>query len=150
MWICWVAVLTVAHSLWSLSRLVKCLSGAIKFEYRIRPDWQDIMLLLATGFTNRDSACDFLQWAFAFTYRGLWITTWCLLLLRRMTLVSIIIYVVIFVSKGDAQLSTAGKICVTVLSQHSYRRADRGNINIMSSSQSWWAVWSSWGCLPFL
>lgn len=118
MWICWVATRTVAHSLWSLSRLVKCLSGAIKFEYRIRPDWQDIMLLLATGFANRHSACDFLQWAFAFTYRGLWITTCCRLLLWQTTRVSIIIYVVIFVSKGDVQLSTAGKICAAVISAH--------------------------------
>lgn len=80
MWICWVAMLTIAHSLWSLSWLVKRLSGAINFEYRIRPDWQDTMLLLATGFTNSDSAYDVLQWPLAFTHKSPWITTCCRLL----------------------------------------------------------------------
>ena len=45
----------VAHSLWSVTQLLKCLSGSIKFEYRIRPDWRDITLLVATGFTYRGS-----------------------------------------------------------------------------------------------
>ena len=67
MWICWVAR-TVAHSLWSISQLLKCLSGAIKFEYRIRPDWQDIVLLMATGFTDRDSVRLRLPTASIFVY----------------------------------------------------------------------------------
>lgn len=60
MWICWVAVLAVAHSLWSLSWLAKCLSGAINLEYRIRPDWQAIMLPLAASFTHREAVYDLL------------------------------------------------------------------------------------------
>lgn len=54
-------------------RLVKCLSGAIKFEYRIRPDWQDIMLM-STGFANGELVCDFPQRKSAFAYTGCWIT----------------------------------------------------------------------------
>lgn len=114
-------MLTVAYSLWSRSRLVKCLSGAIKFEYRIRPDWQDIMLLLATGFTKHGSGYDFLQWAF--TYKKPRITIRCRLLLLKITCVSIIIYVMIFVS-------TAGKVCVTILYQISYQHTD-------TTSTSW-------------
>lgn len=68
MWICWVVMLTVAHSLWPVSRLSKCLSWAIKFEYRIRPDWQDIMLLMATGFTNKDLVRVWLPTASIFIY----------------------------------------------------------------------------------
>lgn len=98
-------MLTVAHSLWSLGGLVKCLSGAIKFEYRIRPDWQDTVFLLASGFINRGSVYDFLQRALAFTYRGLCITKCCHLLL---TCVCGIIYVMVSVSKGG---------CVIVLSR---------------------------------
>lgn len=68
MWICWVDMPTAAHSLWSVIQLLKCLSEAIKFEYGIRPDWQDIMLLMATGFTNRGSVHVWLPTASAFIY----------------------------------------------------------------------------------
>lgn len=59
-WTCWVVQFSEARSLWCLSPLVKHLSGAINFEYRIRPDWQAIRLLPASGVTGREAACDFL------------------------------------------------------------------------------------------
>lgn len=145
MWICWEAMLTMAHSLWSLhSRLVKCLSGAISSEYRIRPDWQD-MVVLATGFTNRDSVYNFLQWPPAFTGTR---PVDHSLLLGKITCVYIWWW---FTARGSGRKTGPQQerfVWPPAPSAPEWH-TDRGSISIMSSSQSWWAVWSSWGCLPF-
>lgn len=144
MWICWEAMLTMAHSLWSLdSRLVKCLSGAISSEYRIRPDWQDVVLL-ATGFTNRNSVYNFLQWPFAFTCKRP--VAHSLLLWKIACVYMMMIHGERF---GKESCPQQERFVRPPAPSTKERHTDRGSISIMSSSQSWWAVWSSWGCLPF-
>lgn len=90
------------------------------------------MLLMATGFTNRDSVCVCLpieyksktsasQYVVSFDY------------LKNKNHVFVILYITVSVSEGEIKMGSAGKIFATILSQHSYRQTDRGNINIMSS-----------------
>lgn len=142
MWICWEAMLTMAHSLRSLdSRLVKCLSGAISSEYRIRPDWQDIMLLLATGPTNWDPVYNLLQWPLAFRPVDHSLLLWK---------IACVYMKMIHGERIEKENCPQQERFVWPPAPRTQEwHTDRGSISIMSSSQSWWAVWSSWGCLPF-
>lgn len=110
-------------------RLVKCLSGAIKFEYRIRPDWQDIMLM-STGFANGDLVYDFPQRTSAFASIGFWITVFFGLLLWETSCTDWIICLHIF--KRGCGIGTQQEISAQPSSaQHSNEHNDRGRINIM-------------------
>lgn len=57
-------------------RRAKCLSGPIKFEYRIRLDRQDIMLMMSTDLADGNSVNGICRTLYIYIDKPHWMTTY--------------------------------------------------------------------------
>lgn len=96
-------LLTVAHSLCPFKLTGEMHVRSQEFEYRIRPDWQGIMLLIARGVTNRDSVPVWPPTASIYIYRPLDHSTLLVVIMELMCVFNMF-YVMVSVLKWVSEI----------------------------------------------